>query len=66
MKSDLCGWRRKRGPLFTSLHHDNNHPLNTVYLYVVGTQPNWRVDLGGVPARRPSTVDTIGFARYEA
>jgi len=27
--------------IFTRLAHDNNHPLNTLFLYVLGEQPNW-------------------------
>jgi len=27
--------------IFTKIHHDNNHPLNTLFLYVLGDQPNW-------------------------
>ena len=27
--------------IFTTIHHDNNHPLNTLFLYILGDQPNW-------------------------
>lgn len=27
--------------IFTRLAHDNNHPLNTLFLYLLGEQPNW-------------------------
>jgi hypothetical protein len=27
--------------IFTRVHHDNNHPLNTLFLYLLGDQPNW-------------------------
>jgi len=27
--------------IFTRVHHDNNHPLNTLFLHVLGDQPNW-------------------------
>ena len=35
--------REARSPLdiFTRLTHDNNHPLNTLYMYALGPQPNW-------------------------
>ncbi len=27
--------------IFTKIHHDNNHYLNTLYLYLIGPQDNW-------------------------
>jgi hypothetical protein len=29
--------------VFTAIHHDNNHYLNTLYLYVIGATPVWLV-----------------------
>ena len=47
-----CGWTRSgrwilpsqvSAPLdvFTKIHHDNNHYLNTLYLFLVGSVGNW-------------------------
>src|SRR5258708_6566500 len=27
--------------IFTEIHHNNNHRLNTIFLYSLGQQPNW-------------------------
>lgn len=40
--------------VFTRFPHDNNHILNTLFLYLLGDQPNWLV------YRIPSVVAAIG------
>ncbi|MEX2114704.1 MAG: hypothetical protein WD845_16045 [Pirellulales bacterium] len=38
---DLAGKVHAPIEVFTSLHHDNNHYLNTLWLWVVGPEGNW-------------------------
>jgi hypothetical protein len=40
--------------VFTAIHHDNNHYLNTLYLYAVGVTPIWLV------YRIPAIVAGVG------
>lgn len=37
----LAGHISSVAEIFTKIHHDNNHYLNTLYLYLVGPQGNW-------------------------
>ena len=34
---------KSAGAVFYKIHHDNNHYLNTLWMYVVGVQPHWYV-----------------------